>query len=77
MPADHPRSIAAIIAGRHLAEERSAADSWDLAPPRLPVELLAGAMPAEALAIMTTWAGAYRVRYAEIEAEFIAWMAGK
>jgi hypothetical protein len=77
MPADHPRIIAAVNAGRRLADERSAADSWDLEPPLIPVELLAAATPEETIAIMTAWAGAYRVRCEEIEAEFIARMAGK
>jgi hypothetical protein len=30
MSADHPRIIPAVNAGRRLADERSAADSWDL-----------------------------------------------
>jgi hypothetical protein len=77
MPADHPRIVAAVKAGRRLADECSAADSWDEAPPLIPVELLAAATPEETLTIMAAWAGAYRVRCEEIEAEFIARMAGK
>lgn len=36
------RIIAAVNAGRRLADERSAADSWDMAPPLIPVELTVG-----------------------------------
>jgi hypothetical protein len=72
MSADHPRIIAAVNAGRRLADERNTADSWDLEPPLIPVELLAAATPEEAMVIMTAWAGAYRVRCEEIEAEIAA-----
>jgi hypothetical protein len=71
------RIIAAVNAGRRLANERSAADSWDLEPPLIPVELLAAATPEEAMMIMTAWAVAYRTRCDEIETEFIARVAGK
>jgi hypothetical protein len=57
-----PRIIAAVNAGRRLADERNTADSWDLEPPLIPVELLAAATPEETIAIMTAWAGLRRNR---------------
>lgn len=69
MDADHPRILAAVRAGRRLADERSGADSWHLEPLQIPVELLAGAVAGETLTILRAWADGYRARCGEIEAE--------
>jgi hypothetical protein len=75
MPADHPRIVAAVKAGRRIADEHGAVDSWHDIPPQIPVELTAAATPAELLAIMGAWATAYQIRCEEIEAEHTARMA--